>query len=356
MEFSKGDMKILKGVAILMMMFLHLFCRKEVNGLYVTFLTINEIPVIYYLALFADACVPIYCFASGYALFKISGEKSQNKQNFRRITKLLINYWIILIVFVSIGFIMGNSGQYPGKIEEFFLNFFVLSSSYNGAWWFLQTYIILVIISPMLFKLVIRYSSLHILLISGCVYFFSFLQRFKNLLNIGDETILNMFVTALILVGTSQFPFIIGAIFAKENIYSRLYNKLFQVKNKNVICFVGILLLVLIHSVIETMFIAPFLAIPFICLFTIMNKGKRLERLLKFFGNHSTNIWLTHMFFYMTIFPELTFSPKYPLLIFIWLTILCLITSYIINLIYKPIISIIFNNISIKQKDERVVI
>ena len=50
MEFSKQDMKFLKGVAILFMLSLHLFCRKEVNGLYETFPVINGVPFIYYLA------------------------------------------------------------------------------------------------------------------------------------------------------------------------------------------------------------------------------------------------------------------------------------------------------------------
>lgn len=65
MEFSKKDMKILQGVAILFMLALHLFARKDVNGLYETFPMINGVPLVYYLALFGDACVPIYLFASG---------------------------------------------------------------------------------------------------------------------------------------------------------------------------------------------------------------------------------------------------------------------------------------------------
>ncbi|MGF9965395.1 hypothetical protein [Bacillus rhizoplanae] len=59
MEISKNDTKMLKGVAILFMLLLHLFCRKEVNGLYDTFLMINGIPLVYYIGLFGDACVPI---------------------------------------------------------------------------------------------------------------------------------------------------------------------------------------------------------------------------------------------------------------------------------------------------------
>jgi hypothetical protein len=47
-EFSKSDIKILKGIAILFMMMLHLFCKKNVNGLYETFPMISDVPSIYY--------------------------------------------------------------------------------------------------------------------------------------------------------------------------------------------------------------------------------------------------------------------------------------------------------------------
>lgn len=61
MERKHGVFKkiILQGVAILFMLALHLFARKDVNGLYETFPMIIGVPLVYYLALFGDACVPI---------------------------------------------------------------------------------------------------------------------------------------------------------------------------------------------------------------------------------------------------------------------------------------------------------
>ncbi|MBO0962957.1 acyltransferase family protein, partial [Neobacillus sp. MM2021_6] len=171
MEFTKQDMRITKGVAILFMLLLHLFCRKDVNGLYETFPVVNGVPLIYYIGLFGDACVPMFCFASGYGLF-VSIDRAKGsilKKNFERILKLLINYWIVLIIFVAIGFIVGNTEIFPGSLTQFLLHFFVLSSSYNGAWWFLQTYIILVLMAPSLFKVIKKYNPILILLISGLI-------------------------------------------------------------------------------------------------------------------------------------------------------------------------------------------
>ncbi|MBM7651845.1 acyltransferase family protein [Neobacillus cucumis] len=343
MELTKQDMKITKGVAILFMLLLHLFCRKEVNGLYETFPIVNGVPLVYYIGLFGDACVPMFCFASGYGLYvSLNKEKgSIFRKNIKRIFKFLINYWIVLILFVLIGTLAGKSDILPGNPVQFLLNFFVISNSYNGAWWFVQTYIILVLLAPYIFKFFKKYSLITLLLVSGFFYLVAYVQRIKHVMDFGGSTPLNMVVNAIVLVGTSQLPFIVGAIFAKVNIYSKIQKKLGQLAFKNLVSILAILLLITIHSFYESMIIAPITGILFICIFNLMNKSTWLLRLFGFIGNHSTNLWLTHMFFYMTIFPKLTFAPKYPIFIFCWLIILCLITSYIINLVYMPILKII---------------
>lgn len=341
MELSKSDIKILKGMAILFMLLLHLFCRKDVNGLYNTFPTIDGIPLIYYLALFGDACVPIYCFASGYGLFvSYKGTEDKTTRNSKRILKLLINYWIVLILFVTIAIFAGIEG-YPGSLLKFLLNFFVLSSSYNGAWWFLQTYIILVFLAPLLVNLTIRYNSIIILFISGIIYLVSYVQRFRPIVDFGGNTVLNMLVNTIVLVGTSQLSFLVGTIFAKERVYSKLYKKFHGIAHKNALCLLAIFIMVIAHSVYESLIVAPLTAILFICFFSLMDKNILITKVLQYFGNHSTNIWLTHMFFYLIIFPEVTFAPRYPAIIFSWLLMLCLISSHVINYIYRPLVMIV---------------
>lgn len=357
MEFTKDDIKITKGVAILFMLLLHLFCRKEVNGLYETFPVVNGVPLIYYIGLFGDACVPMFCFASGYGLF-VSINKAKGsilKKNFERILKILINYWIVLIIFVAIGFIAGPAEIFPGTLTKFLLNFLVLSSSYNGAWWFLQTYIILVLIVPSLFKVIKKYNSILLLLVSGFIYLITYIQRIKHVLDFGDYTVINMIVNSIVLVGTSQLPFIVGSIFAKEKVYTKINIMFNRYAMKNILCIFGIFCLVIIHSFYESMIIAPITGIAFICFFNLMDRSEKFKKVLDFLGSHSSNIWFTHMFFYMTIFPKLTFAPQYPILIFGWLIVLCLISSYIINLMYKPIIKLMNKKVSVIKYDKNVI-
>lgn len=345
MEFTRDQIKITKGVAILFMMLLHLFCTKNYEGLYTPLIFIGNTPLMYYLALFGDCCVAIYCFCSGYGLilgYK-KDEKSYFKKNILRILKLYINFWIILVIFVLIlGPILGKADVFPGSLKTFILTFTAISTSYNGAWWFITTYIILVLISPWINKMVIKKNNILIVFISFILYFMGYLQRIKGLVSFDNE-ILNWFFVQMGFIGTSQFPFVIGVIFADKKIYSKLYNFTLKIKFKNLIGLSLILALIVAHGFVETLFIAVFTGIAFICIFNLIDKPKWLNEILRFLSNHSTNMWLVHMFIYSAYFREIVYAPKYSILIFLWLVVICIAISYVISYINK-IISILFKD------------
>ena len=340
MELSKSDTKRLKGIGILLMVLLHLFTRKEINGLYETFPMISDVPLVYYFGLMGDACRPIYLFVTGYAFFLMfkNSTGSLVGKNLKRILKLYINLWIVMLIFIPVGFLFG---AFKSDALRFFLNFSALSNSYNGAWWFVQIYIIIVLISPFLIKITNKYNSMFVFLISGVIYFITYVQRFKEVVDFGDHPLTIKMVSIAVLLGTSQFSFMVGSIFAKEKLCTKIYNKFNDIKFKNSLCFASIIVLMVFHGIVESAIIAPINGILFICLYMLFDKNKYVERSLDFISNHSTNIWLTHMFFYMTLAPDLIFAPKYPILIYIWLIAICIAASYVINWMYKPIVNFI---------------
>src|SRR5665647_815808 len=142
MELTINQTSNTKGIAIMMMLFLHLFNRSY-QGLFEPIIFIGQTPLTYYISLFCDCCVAIYCFCSGYGLYigYIKKPEIYNKKNYSRIFRLYINYWIVLLIFaVLLGWVL-NDSNHPGNWQKFILNFTALDPSYNGAWWFFTTYI-----------------------------------------------------------------------------------------------------------------------------------------------------------------------------------------------------------------------
>lgn len=335
-ELTKNQILEIKGIAILFMLLLHLFCTKNYVGLFEPLIFIGKYPLIYYLAFFGDCCVAIYCFCSGYGLMYnyTRDRESFNKRNTKRILNLYIKYWIIFLIFVIL-------------IGTFILK----KPGYNGAWWFFTTYILLIITSKAINEIILRRNNILILICSLIFYFVAYIQRIKVPI-ILDSELANYILRQISLYGTSQLPFIVGAIFQKNRIYSYLSYRMGRYRYKNTILYLTVLGMIIFHGFIETLFIAVFTGIIFICCFNLIDKKEDISKFFQYMGKHSTNLWLIHMFIYMTFFKKYIYALKYPVLIYLWLVLICLIISCMINKIEKYIIGeknvkIINNNTSL---------
>lgn len=88
---------------------------------------------------------------------------------------------------------------------------------------------------------------------------------------------------------------------------------------------------------VRNIIVAPATGLVLIMILKFCPKSKFVEKTLLFFGKHSTNIWLTHMFFYLVVFKDLVYSARYPILIYIFMLAICVTVSFVINLIYNPL-------------------
>ena len=132
MELTKEDNQMAKGLAIIGMVALHLFCRLGKLP-YTPVVYIGGTPLIYYIGLFGDLCVPIYCFCSGYAhylLMQKHGEKYPQVM-LRKIGSFLKNYWVVLILFTFLGLLFDKTNTIPGSLGTFLGNFFLVKMNYN---------------------------------------------------------------------------------------------------------------------------------------------------------------------------------------------------------------------------------
>ncbi|MCD9547950.1 acyltransferase family protein [Photobacterium carnosum] len=157
---TKSQSLELKGIAILFMFLLHLLNTYQYQNIYEPFILINNTPLTFYISLYADICVAMFLFISGYGVFYKYTKNTSNiigyiKSLLPGIKGLMINYCIILVIFCLIlGPLFGYQTRYPGSIEKLLLNITAIDTSYSGAWWFLTTYLLLVFTSSLLFKFI----------------------------------------------------------------------------------------------------------------------------------------------------------------------------------------------------------
>lgn len=339
MELTKRDTQMAKGMAVLGMVMIHLFCRLGTLP-YTPLIWCGDIPLIYYLGLFGDLCVPVFCFCSGYAHYLMADTQKQAypKRIPGKILRFLCNYWIVVILFSALGLIFDKSGQIPGSWADFIGNMLVVGMSYNGAWWFVTTYLLLLVFSPALAAAARRINGILLLAGSFVIYFAAYMLRFRYAADFSNP-VLNWFWNQAILFGTSQFGYFAGMICRKYGLVgmARKFLRSRTVLRRTIVialpaaAFVG-------HCIVESAFVAPFTAAAVLTGMFLANHPRWAEHCFLLLGKHSTNIWLVHMFFYHVLFHDLAFSAKYPALILALMLALCFASSMLVDLLYQPIL------------------
>lgn len=248
---------------------------------------------------------------------------------------------MIATVFSLIGLLVGNA-EIPGSLTKFALNCLTIQNSYNGAWWYANTYILLVALQPLSRKFAERCPAWLVMLLTFGFYTVGYGIRFWGW-GACDSMVLSWLITHIGLLGTSYFPYMIGMLFCKRQVISLLRQQTAAIGRRvmqivTLIIFAG---MIVAHGIVPPLFVAFITAAVTIVLLCICPLPKWTTDVLCYFGEHSTNIWLVHMFFYGSLFGGLAFRAKYPIPVFLLLLALSLAASYGIKWLCKPILKLV---------------
>ena len=161
---SKQETQVIKGIAILMMLFLHLFNQgQEVAALHHLF-WVGDAPLVEVLTRAANP-VSFYLFCGGYGLYYVY-RRGADKHHYTRVLKLFVHYWLVLLVFVTLGHYIAAPGVYPGSLKTLIYNVTGFYTTWNGECWFLLPYVLLSLSSKRLFAWMGRYRTRYVLAVT----------------------------------------------------------------------------------------------------------------------------------------------------------------------------------------------
>ncbi len=174
MKFDKRQTNIAKGVALLLLLWHHLFYKHtSYFSLFDSAWLIDGIPVESCIAAYGKVCVAIFLFLSGYGMFK-SGQSLQRRtlaagktlhvsDHVRyvknHLIRLMADYWLIYLIFVPLGICFGvyfwevyqeNFGN--GVLDFFALSFYFRTPSMNPSWWYMSIILAFYLLFPLLKK------------------------------------------------------------------------------------------------------------------------------------------------------------------------------------------------------------
>lgn len=340
-SFDLKATQAVKGIAIFLLLFHHLFSDPDKYSLYSWhFANAAGIPYFSLISMyFGKACVAIFLILSGYGLSKSylkykMVEKGWKKIRYvcKHLLKLWLNLWVIYICFVPWGGIFGRGfniiyGENPVKnflFDIFGLSYLFGTPSMNATWWFFSIIILCYIAFPLFYSVGSKYP---LILLAIC--------------EIIDLSFIRSDIYRQMPVFTEWFiPFIVGILLAQYNGFEQLY----KIINKNKIDsllfgVVSICTCVLFAKRFGRIWGDSVTAMAVIMIFLVIRPYMKpvLLRGLEFIGKHSANIFMLHTFIYAYYFKKYIFSVKNPLLIFIITLVVCLMLSILIEKIKELI-------------------
>lgn len=334
---NKETSTIIKGVAILMMLFYHLFGRDDLGDLCTPLLYIGNTPLVKYLS---NACYPVSFFMilSGYGLtycYK-RNQLSLSIQS-KRIMKLYVHYWLILLIFVTIGHFI-KPDIYPNDLLHVLANIVGIRCTYNGETWFLLPYAIISLLSWWIIDFVYHLNEKRKIIITLIIYSIVFLTtRYIVYHQLENTTLLTLLLQPFFIVQLT-FYFSLGIL-----LFRLLENEPTALKAvKPTIYCIIIIALFIIKSMIKVTIADGLYAFIIIFCISHLQLHRLFHNIFYKLGQYSMPMWMTHTFFAVYLFQDFIYGFKYPLLIWLVLIAVSYLTSIPILQLGKRINSLIF--------------
>ncbi len=345
-SFPKEHSLALKGVAILMMLWLHCSWDELFKGHTVSFwpLTQNQVSNI---ALFCKICVSLFAFVSGYGLYLSWQKREKNGQSasrwvYDRLVRTLSGYWFVVIVAWVVCTLLDNRpyqaygfarstllGLWNMLVEFLGLANLTGGRLLNGAWWYMSAAVVFIVLLPLLYEGLQRlgcFCTLAVILIfprismgfPGDKHFFSFLPIFC-----------------------------VGMIFARYDVFA-LWTRLWRDRPvwirilKFLFMLVGLLAVYKLFYCLDTKSwwdikwnFLPLAVIFFARDYLFQIPG--LNHALIFVGKHATNIFLVHIFILYTYCKAFLYECRHYILVVGTLFLISLGISIILEWLKKAV-------------------
>lgn len=331
-KFDKNDTLVVKGIAILLMLFYHLFESREL----LETLQVNHAPfsqeTFLTLSGYGNICVAVFVFLSAYGITRgLMQERELTPARMmegaaKRCARLMGNF---AVMYLSINLLWfryfnyaglygkGWQGGMLGIVDMLGLAQFFGTPTMNMTWWYMAVAILIIFGTPFLYLLTKKIGN-YVLILAVL------LPLAVSL----DEGVERYLVTAAL-----------GAAAAQEGWFERLFswkrNRLW--KGLLGLGLIAVSVLIRQNYMVHTYFLwivdAPVALL--LCWFggEIAGRIPVIRQVLAFFGRHSMNIFLVHTFFYLAIYRDFIYSFRQAGLIFFVLAAVTLVYSVVLELL-----------------------
>lgn len=334
---TKKQSKMTQGMAVLMMLYFHLFTADFPN--HISLLNLIYDGLEFRIACIGRICTALFAMVSGYGMTKsvinssastiIDDIRHQYQKVFIHLKGFYEIYWLVFAFFIPIRFWIVKD---TFSIRVFVFNLIGLKYDYNPSWWYVHQYIVMMLLFPIVYQILFRFVFRNIKIAACCLggLFVAFVVPVTRML------ILRLYAVNSI---SYMVVFCVAMIIAYFNLFEMVDNIIStQIANRKILASI-VFLVACCFRVVATgkdliahqydFILAPIFTF---CLLYIFD-SERCEKVLLFFGKHSVYIWLVHAFFYLVCWKSIFEWMKYSVVMYFALLLISTATAMLLGYI-----------------------
>lgn len=334
MTLTKQRSDLIKGFAVLFMLFHHLFAFPDLipQGLSIHPLFSN-IPLEYKLGTYGKVCVSMFLFLSGYSFgLKIVSTALIPTSILRRLTRFFCVYWVNFALFVPIGILyfshlpgLDGGKRFDPSWGNLLQNLLGIKATYVGEWWFVRLYLILTVIGWPLLELLDRLHVRAVIAVSLILFGLSWYSRCLDHLWV------------------YQSIFTSGFLLARYKVYEKWSLAWLTPQFRWPLISMGFSVLsIAFVAVIRSRFggfAYDLLWVPLLIPMLVgLSSLFHLDRYMELLGRYSAHMWLNHALFCHYFYGYYFYVLHYPPLIFTALVLVSLGVAIVTDWLTKPLL------------------
>lgn len=351
---EKEQSIIIKGIAILMMLFYHLFGIDNINELCKSFIYINHLPLAHYLS-HAAYPVSFFLILSGYGLTYVYNHQGLNiSKQLKRISKIYVNYWIILAIYISLAAYV-RPGYINTDLLHVICNVTAFYCTWNGEVWFLFPYTMLSLTAVFIIRKIYSFTTIKRALTYALLYIAAFIL-IKVIPFPEQRRVLICYLQVIYYIQL-LFYFSLGVFMYimydhKEVVVATFHKHIPQALKPyhiNTIC--ALLAIITVKSLFKITIADGIYAFIFILLFNRLQINRHLRKALIILGKYSMQMWMIHTILCVYLFHSFIYSFKYPIIIFTVLVTASFISAYVISKVANKVTTIMLPAVFPSSRD-----
>ncbi len=378
---TKEQSKTLKGVAILFMVFHHLFLLSSIapyEGL--TYISPRFMAM---LAYFCKTCVGIFAFLTGYSLYKsysrISASLSsplsfiKHALNYavRHILSLYGMYWFSFIIMAPIEYVTNTNSHSLASIMDIFRNLLAINHMFPGSWnaaatydgsvWYLPFYMTMLFVFPVIHlffdMLASRNKTGHLkAIIANAGLSITILFIFITIILPSHDLASYAYAAKQLIMPSFAMVMLMGYVISRYGIYENI-NRILPGHSslRFILALLALVLIFIVRSILSgdnpAYATLDFILVPVLILVLLtLTSFKYINLTLSFLGTYSTFMWFSHLHFVALFKPAILSFIHIPIIYYLIIVALSLIASIILTNITKAI-SHIFRKITTNKQE-----